>query len=117
MASLGLLVLQNASIVLLIRQSRLQTTDEPNSRLYSSSVAVAATEFIKLLFSFFAVVWERHTAGKERRSWSRSLGEARTACFGDGAEMLKMAVPGALYALLNNLGVRHYLCSSRQAND
>jgi hypothetical protein len=105
-SSLGLLVVQNASIVLLIRHSRISRTDE--TPLYASSVAVCLTEAIKLVFSYVMVLWELRVADKGRqRSWAALVRLSLEDCFGSATELTRMAVPGGLYALLNNLGCAH----------
>jgi len=105
--ALVLLCLQNASVSLLTRLSRTSSGPGP---LYQPAVAVFTAELVKaaVSLSMLARQRQRQAEGKGRRTGY--LAHARTAvrdlAVNQKTEMLKLAVPAALYALQNTLLVR-----------
>lgn len=92
--SLAILVLQNSSIVLVMRYSR--STGVSNGTQYLASTAVVMAELLKLLISL-AMHWYF-----ESRTGSWSLGKLQTDTFGRDSAWKSMMVPAVLYYIQNN---------------
>jgi len=88
--SLVLLVLQNTSLVLLMRHSRTKSQGADN--LYLTSTAVVSAEVVKLILSTAAVYYQEGTFAKYK-----ILKEMQHS------DTIKLAVPGLLYTVQNNL--------------
>jgi UDP-sugar transporter A1/2/3 len=91
--SLITLVLQNTSIVLVMRYSRSASDD-----LYIASTAVVMGEFVKLFASLVIYLYEEI---KDKRTMS--LRRLYLDVFGSQSDWLKMTVPAILYFIQNNL--------------
>jgi hypothetical protein len=91
--SLITLVLQNTSIVLVMRYSRSASDD-----LYIASTAVVMGEFVKLFASLVIYIYEEI---KEKKTMS--LRKIYMDVFGSQSDWLKMTVPAILYFIQNNL--------------
>ncbi|GAA5947478.1 hypothetical protein JCM3775_001148 [Rhodotorula graminis] len=113
--ALVLLCLQNASVSLLTRLSR-TSTRPPGAPLYEPAVAVFTAECIKCAVSLSMLARQRQRAalpngkgeGKRGRGpksglVAHALGAVHDLVAHQKAEMLKLAVPAALYALQNTL--------------
>ncbi|GAA5905439.1 hypothetical protein JCM8208_004279 [Rhodotorula glutinis] len=111
--ALVLLCLQNASVSLLTRLSR--TSTRAGSPLYEPAVAVFTAECIKCTVSLAMLARQRQAAerrvkggkgegsGRERGIVEHAGGAVRDLVRDQKAEMVKLAVPAALYALQNTL--------------
>lgn len=99
--SLVLLVLQNASVSLLTHHSRLPTA----AGLYNTSSAVFMAEILKFLISLVMLLRE---GPRRKGGLLGNLTKVRGALGGAAqrGEVLKLAVPAALYATQNTLLVR-----------
>ena len=99
-----MLVLQNASVSLLTRLSR---TPAPGQPIYAPSVAVFTAEVMKFAVSLAMLVRERRglaTKGSRRESVvGGALGALDDLFTNQRPEIVKLAVPAALYALQNTL--------------
>lgn len=90
-ASLAILVLQNAGLILTIRYSRTLTGD-----MYISSTAVVFAELFKLVACLFLTFLEL----KDVSNWFRYLHQN---IFADPMATIKVAVPSFIYVIQNNL--------------
>ncbi|KAG0010712.1 hypothetical protein BGZ81_002602 [Podila clonocystis] len=92
--SLVILLLQNSTLVLMMRYSRVNVqADQP---MYLASTAVFFAELIKLLACVFVLAYKT-------KSIARTSYILRKEIFEQPQEILKMLVPSGLYALQNNL--------------
>ncbi|KAF9364641.1 hypothetical protein BGX34_000877 [Mortierella sp. NVP85] len=92
--SLVVLLLQNSTLVLMMRYSRVNV--DPDQPMYLPSTAVFFAEITKLLACF--VVLAHNT-----KSFPRTMYILRKDIVEQPKEILKMLVPSGLYALQNNL--------------
>lgn len=103
--ALTLLVLQNASVSLLTRLSRTPTT--PGAQVYIPAVAVFSAELIKLSVSLTMLVREKRVVGRSKGKRDGVYNTVRIALWdlavNQRQEVVKLAVPAALYALQNTL--------------
>lgn len=90
--SLILLIVQNTVLVLAMRFSRTNTASD--GMLYKSSTAVVMAEVLKLCISTYGVYKERESKG----DFLEFAGDELT-----NPDILKLAVPGILYTIQNNL--------------
>ncbi|GBG25962.1 CMP-sialic acid transporter [Hondaea fermentalgiana] len=90
--SLILLIVQNTVLVLAMRFSR--TNAASNGKLYKSSTAVVMAELLKLAISTYGVYQERESKGD---FWEFTRSELTNP------DIFKLAVPGILYTIQNNL--------------
>eukprot|EP00612_Vaucheria_litorea_P006193 CAMPEP_0171475720 /NCGR_PEP_ID=MMETSP0946-20130122/3161_1 /TAXON_ID=109269 /ORGANISM="Vaucheria litorea, Strain CCMP2940" /LENGTH=356 /DNA_ID=CAMNT_0012005841 /DNA_START=46 /DNA_END=1113 /DNA_ORIENTATION=- len=90
-ASLGLLVLQNSSLVLLMSYSRNQS-----GPMYLSSTAVALNEVVKVLVCLLVIFM---TTG----GWKQLVRTLQIEIIQKPIEMAKLTVPSFLYMVQNNL--------------
>jgi len=88
------LVLQNIVIVFLMRYT--QTVSRPGQPRYLTTVAVFATELLKLVSATVLVIIEE-------RGLRPGASAIRRAFCGEPLDLLKLSVPGAVYAIQNNL--------------
>ncbi|XP_057282407.1 LOW QUALITY PROTEIN: UDP-galactose translocator-like [Pezoporus wallicus] len=91
-ASLAVLVLQNASLVLSIRYVRTR----PGQR-FRPSTAVVLAELLKGSAGFVLLVLQH------RGSVRQALGSLQGALWGQAGDTLRLAVPSLIYTLQNNL--------------
>ena len=84
------LVLQNASLVLLMRYSRTQS-----GPMYASSTAVLSGEFIKLFACLVIVTLEQ--------GGFKGLCDSLRAGVFNSSEMIKICIPAGIYTLQNNV--------------
>ncbi|ORY89704.1 nucleotide-sugar transporter-domain-containing protein [Leucosporidium creatinivorum] len=102
--ALTLLVLQNASVSLLTRLSR---TPRPGKAVYIPAVAVFTAELVKLSVSLTMLVREKRSIGRSKGKRDGVLKTVRIALWdlavNQRQEIVKLAVPAALYALQNTL--------------
>uniref|UniRef100_A0A8B9FXM1 Solute carrier family 35 member A2 n=1 Tax=Amazona collaria TaxID=241587 RepID=A0A8B9FXM1_9PSIT len=91
-ASLAVLVLQNASLVLSIRYVRTR----PGQR-FRPSTAVVMAEVLKGGAGFLLLVLQH------RGSVRQALGTLQGALWGQAGDTLRLAVPSLIYTLQNNL--------------
>jgi len=102
--ALTLLVLQNASVSLLTRLSR---TPRPGQAVYIPAVAVFTAELVKLSVSLTMLVREKRSVGRSKEKRDGVLKTVRIALWdlavNQRPEIIKLAVPAALYALQNTL--------------
>mmetsp|Transcript_20907 Transcript_20907/g.27123 ORF Transcript_20907/g.27123 Transcript_20907/m.27123 type:complete len:345 (+) Transcript_20907:106-1140(+) len=92
MTSLIVLVVQNTSLVLLMRYSR--TVEGPR---YTSSTAVATMEIVKMCTALVAIFFENS------RSWAKFVFRLKVEVWEKPLEIIKLAVPSLLYCIQNNL--------------
>ncbi|KAG0323378.1 hypothetical protein BGZ99_002795 [Dissophora globulifera] len=92
--SLVVLLLQNSTLVLMMRYSRVNV--DPDQPMYLASTAVVFAELIKLAACFAVLVYKT-------KSFSRTMYIVRKDILEQPGEILKMLVPSGLYALQNNL--------------
>ncbi|RCH77645.1 hypothetical protein CU098_003125, partial [Rhizopus stolonifer] len=92
--SLVVLVVQNSTLVLMMRYSRI--VQKPGQTMYVASTAVFLAEVLKIVA---CLVVMRHQQG----TWDRFSTMVRREILGKPAETLKMLIPSGLYALQNNL--------------
>ncbi|KAF9900531.1 hypothetical protein EC991_007205 [Linnemannia zychae] len=92
--SLLILLLQNSTLVLMMRYSRVNV--DPDQPMYLASTAVFFAELIKLLACTFVLAYKT-------KSIPRTLYILRKDIVDQPHEILKMLVPSGLYALQNNL--------------
>lgn len=92
--SLVILLLQNSTLVLMMRYSRVNV--QPDQPMYLASTAVFFAELIKLLACVFVLAYKT-------KSIARTSYILRKEIFEQPQEILKMLVPSGLYALQNNL--------------
>ncbi|KAH9260851.1 hypothetical protein BASA81_001318 [Batrachochytrium salamandrivorans] len=93
--SLVLLVVQTTVLVLLMRYTRSSGSAEDR---YLSSTAVVAAEGLKLVLSVLAM---RFTSNSPSSSWESTLAEISLEL--RHRDTIKLAVPGLLYLIQNNL--------------
>ncbi|ORZ24433.1 nucleotide-sugar transporter-domain-containing protein [Absidia repens] len=92
--SLIILVVQNSTLVLLMRYSRIvQKVGQP---MYIASTAVFLAELLKIIACLVVMRYQQP-------SWQHFVGFIRTELLGRPRETLKMLIPSGLYALQNNL--------------
>lgn len=110
--ALVLLCVQNASVSLLTRLSRTSTRPH-GTPLYEPAVAVFTAECIKAAVSLSMLARQRQAAARTKGEGKRgkglgahAVGALRDLVAHQKAEMVKLAVPAALYALQNTLLVR-----------
>ncbi|KAF9272531.1 hypothetical protein BGZ68_002330 [Mortierella alpina] len=92
--SLVVLLLQNSTLVLMMRYSRVSV--DPDQPMYLASTAVFFAEIIKLLACLIILAYRT-------KSIPRTLYILRKEILEQPGEILKMLVPSGLYALQNNL--------------
>lgn len=92
--SLLVLVVQNSTLVLMMRYSRI--VQKPGQPMYIASTAVFLAEVLKII-ACLAVIWY------QKRTFSRFWYVVRKEILGKPAETMKMLIPSGLYALQNNL--------------
>lgn len=92
--SLIVLVVQNSTLVLMMRYSRI--VQKPGQTMYVASTAVFLAEVLKIVA---CLVVMRHQQG----SWDKFSLMVRREILGKPGETLKMLIPSGLYALQNNL--------------
>ncbi|KAF9188702.1 hypothetical protein BGZ51_000376 [Haplosporangium sp. Z 767] len=92
--SLIVLLLQNSTLVLMMRYSRVNV--DPDQPMYLASTAVFFAEIIKLLACLIILAYRT-------KSIPRTLYIIRKDILEQPQEILKMLVPSGLYALQNNL--------------
>lgn len=102
-----LLILQNASVSLLTRLSRTPSTDSSSAILYSPSSAVFLAEIMKFTISLLMISLEKaQKLIKKERKGHNELRMAKLALeelLQQREEVIKLAVPAALYAMQNTL--------------
>ncbi|CAO3600386.1 unnamed protein product [Absidia cylindrospora] len=92
--SLIILVVQNSTLVLLMRYSRIvQKVGQP---MYIASTAVFLAELLKIIACLVVMRYQQP-------SWQHFVGFIQTELLGRPRETLKMLIPSGLYALQNNL--------------
>lgn len=89
-----MLVVQNSTLVLMMRYSRI--VQKPGQTMYIASTAVFLAEVLKIIACLLVM---RHQQG----SWDRFSTMVRREILGKPSETLKMLIPSGLYALQNNL--------------
>lgn len=109
--ALTMLVVQNASVSLLTRLSRTQR--RPGQRVYIPAVAVFSAELLKLAVSMSMLVRERRRIASAKGKKSKNVVQTMKLAVWDLAlnqrqEIIKLAVPAALYAIQNTLLVSVY---------
>lgn len=113
--ALALLVVQNASVSLLTRVSRTPTRGE----IYIPAVAVFSAELVKLSVSLTMLVREKRSVGRSKGKRDGVVKTTRIALwdllFNQQQEIVKLAIPAALYALQNTLLVSSLFCSTARA--
>ncbi|KAF8950560.1 hypothetical protein BGZ46_004449, partial [Entomortierella lignicola] len=92
--SLLVLLLQNSTLVLMMRYSRVNV--DPDQPMYLASTAVFFAEIIKLLGCLIVITYNQ-------KSIIRTVQIVRKDIIDQPQEILKMLVPSGLYALQNNL--------------
>jgi UDP-sugar transporter A1/2/3 len=92
--SLVVLVVQNSTLVLMMRYSRI--VQKPGQTMYIASTAVFLAEVLKIIACLIVM---RHQQG----TWERFSTMVRKEILGRPSETLKMLIPSGLYALQNNL--------------
>lgn len=92
--SLVILLLQNSTLVLMMRYSRVNV--QPDQPMYLASTAVFFAELIKLLACVLVLAYKT-------KSIARTSYILRKEIVEQPQEILKMLVPSGLYALQNNL--------------
>ena len=92
--SLVVLVVQNSTLVLMMRYSRI--VQKPGQPMYIASTAVFLAEVLKIIACLFVMY-------RQQRYWSKFILVVRNEIFGKPAETAKMLIPSSLYALQNNL--------------
>ncbi|KAI9484385.1 nucleotide-sugar transporter-domain-containing protein [Zychaea mexicana] len=92
--SLIVLVVQNSTLVLMMRYSRI--VQKPGQPMYIASTAVFLAEVLKII-ACLAVMYH------QQRYWSKFVLVVRQEILGKPKETAKMLIPSSLYALQNNL--------------
>jgi UDP-sugar transporter A1/2/3 len=92
--SLVVLVVQNSTLVLMMRYSRI--VQKPGQTMYIASTAVFLAEVLKIIACLIVM---RHQQG----TWDRFSNMVKREILGKPGETLKMLIPSGLYALQNNL--------------
>jgi solute carrier family 35 (UDP-sugar transporter), member A1/2/3 len=95
--SLVLLIVQNTALVLLMRYSR--STGDASTR-YLSSTAVINAELMKIAISL-VMIRASPSSNSAELTWSRAITDVRQEL--RHRDTLKLAVPGLLYLIQNNL--------------
>ena len=96
--SLVILVIQNSTLVLLMRYSRSQPQLETNDMLYIPSTAVFTMEVVKFITCCILHFYLDHQA-----QWRGFLNSIYRHLIQDTSAMLNMLIPAGLYAFQNNL--------------
>lgn len=92
--SLIVLVVQNSTLVLMMRYSRI--VQKPGQTMYIASTAVFLAEVLKIIACLIVM---RHQQG----TWEKFSTMVKKEILGKPGETLKMLIPSGLYALQNNL--------------
>ncbi|KAG0183816.1 hypothetical protein DFQ28_000836, partial [Apophysomyces sp. BC1034] len=92
--SLVVLVVQNSTLVLMMRYSRI--VQKPGQPMYIASTAVFLAEVLKII-TCLIVMWQ------QQESWNHFVRLVKVEILGKPRETLKMLIPSGLYALQNNL--------------
>lgn len=92
--SLIVLVVQNSTLALMMRYSRI--VQKPGQPMYIASTAVFLAEVLKIVACLIVM---RH----QQRTWDKFSNMVRQEILGKPRETLKMLIPSGLYALQNNL--------------
>jgi len=92
--SLLILVIQNSTLVLMMRYSRIR--QKPGENMYIASTAVFLAEILKII-ACLGVMWYQAT------SFERFVNTVQTEILGRPREVIRMLIPSGLYALQNNL--------------
>ncbi|KAG0000803.1 hypothetical protein BGZ80_004729 [Entomortierella chlamydospora] len=92
--SLVILLLQNSTLALMLRYSRVNV--DPDQPIYLASTAVFIAEILKFLTCLFVLTYKTKSISRTRRILRKDL-------IDQPREILKMLVPSGLYALQNNL--------------
>ncbi|CAO3632921.1 unnamed protein product [Cunninghamella blakesleeana] len=92
--SLIILVVQNSTLVLMMRYSRI--VQKPGQPMYIASTAVFLAEVLKIVACLIVMKYQQ-------RSWGRFINFVKTEILYRPRETLKMLIPSGLYALQNNL--------------
>ncbi|ORX85628.1 nucleotide-sugar transporter [Basidiobolus meristosporus CBS 931.73] len=92
--SLCTLVVQNSSLVLLLRYSRIM--QQPGQPLYIASTAVFFAEIIKFFVCFYFLY-------RESGKWSIFMSTVNEEFVENFSDIYKMVIPSGLYAIQNNL--------------
>ncbi|RHZ78790.1 hypothetical protein Glove_156g11 [Diversispora epigaea] len=92
--SLLILVIQNSTLVLMMRYSRIR--QKPGENMYIASTAVYLAEVVKIIACLAVILYQKKSV---ERFWY----VVNKEIFGQPRETLKMFIPSALYALQNNL--------------
>ena len=92
--SLLILLLQNSTLVLMMRYSRVSV--DPDQPMYLASTAVFFAEILKMIACLAVLVYKTKSIG-------RTMFTLRKEILEQPQEILKMLVPSGLYALQNNL--------------
>jgi UDP-sugar transporter A1/2/3 len=92
--SLIILVVQNSTLVLMMRYSRI--VQKPGQSMYIASTAVFLAEVLKIIACLIVMY---HQQG----NWDRFSQMVKREILGKPRETLKMLIPSGLYALQNNL--------------
>ncbi|CAG8438789.1 8729_t:CDS:2 [Ambispora leptoticha] len=91
--SLLVLVIQNSTLVLMMRRSRVHKSPE---QVYIASTAVFLAEILKIIACLIVLYIQKRTL-------KRFINVIQKEIFGQPTEIIKMIIPSALYALQNNL--------------
>jgi solute carrier family 35 (UDP-sugar transporter), member A1/2/3 len=116
---LAILVVQNCSLILLMRYSRLTQSSSPGStnsgNSYIISTAVIISELIKFIISFIVIYFQKAQITSSSTSSSSALSSLinhhylviQRICYEDfylnSIELLKLSIPSFLYVIQNNL--------------
>ncbi|KAI7905769.1 nucleotide-sugar transporter-domain-containing protein [Cokeromyces recurvatus] len=92
--SLIVLVVQNSTLVLMMRYSRI--VQKPGQIMYIASTAVFLAEVLKIIACLVVIRYQQ-------RTWEKFMLMVRREILGKPSETLKMLIPSGLYALQNNL--------------
>ncbi|RIB17046.1 nucleotide-sugar transporter-domain-containing protein [Gigaspora rosea] len=92
--SLIILVIQNSTLVLMMRYSRIR--QKPGENMYMASTAVYLAEVVKIIACLGVLLYQK-------KSFGRFCYVVQKEILGQPHETLKMFIPSALYALQNNL--------------
>ncbi|RUP18953.1 nucleotide-sugar transporter-domain-containing protein [Jimgerdemannia flammicorona] len=93
--SLLVLVIQNSTLVLMMRYSRI-VTKSPGQPMYIASTAVFLAEVLKIVACLAVMYYQK-------RNFSRFLHVVQKEILEKPGETIKMLIPSGLYALQNNL--------------
>jgi len=92
--SLLVLVIQNSTLVLMMRYSRIR--QKPGENMYIASTAVFLAEILKII-ACLGVMWYY------ANSFEKFVNTVQTEILGKPKEIMRMLIPSGLYALQNNL--------------